>query len=218
MPPSPPSLPPSPPAHPSPPSPPPLALNDIVTDDSTIVDDISEYALEHLASNASGGCTVLEGGVTVCEETTDMPNATNSSIWVAVYSSMPDQPVGDGDTTISMTGDDDESAVVVTVLEGEAAEAAVDDAQEGVMESTLLSDVVDIVILTPEGNGSAGSSPVVATASFGIAPSAIAALGGFGGAICSIPTVTGVLFQGEGTDDDCKVLTRAPISASLAPW
>ena len=118
-----------------------------MTDDSSLVDEIEEYALGHLASNASGACAVTEGGVTVCEESAGLANATNSSISVAVYSSLPadgivGETVGDGDTSVSVvpTGEEGGSgAVLVAVLEGEAAEVAVDGAAEGATETTLIS-------------------------------------------------------------------------------
>ena len=155
---------------------------------------MADYASEYLASNASGRCTALANGVTVCEESLTDTNATNSSaVSVTLFSSLPsggitEQDLGDGAGTISIGDGDGDSGSVIVIVQ---ASGAVGDDDE---DKLLVSGVVDIIVENTTTGG------LVVIAELTVAESALT----LGGAICSIPTVIGVLFQGQGTDDDCK--------------
>ena len=57
-----------------------------------------------------------EGGIEVCEEKTELANATNSSIFLTLFTSVPtdgitDHELGDSGATISIPASDDDAGV-----------------------------------------------------------------------------------------------------------
>ena len=80
----------------------------------------------------------------------------------------------------------------MTVLEGDAAIGTVVGEEN---DDELVSSVIDVVVAGR--NTTSGLSHV--TASLRLSPVANT----IGGGVCSIPTLVGVIFKGQATDDSC---------------
>lgn len=188
---------------------PPLTLGDVITsffdsaapypsNATTIWDTCSDFAAEILATNASGACHRTEGGGFVCQE--GLAPSNTSTVSVAFISQVPiDEGVivnfGDGNA-VDVSGADG-GAVTCTLLQGDAASAAVADEGVGINDvPELVSGVVDVIFI--HANASANASDVARGVSvvLDLPPLLV------GGAECILPTLAAAV-TGRSTSDNC---------------